>query len=96
MPVEDRPPLPPPASPATWSELHQHPAPTAAWLADFAARIGDCPACRVHWIAWVADHPAPLDLPDYRRWTVAAHNAVNARLGREPWSYRIAAERWGW
>lgn len=50
-----------------------------------------CGVCRGHWDAWIANNPPDGDL---FAWTVAAHNAVNARLGRPLFHVEEARARW--
>jgi hypothetical protein len=42
-----------------------------------------CTECTRHLAAWIAAHPPR---GDPRLWVLAAHNAVNVRLGRRPWT----------
>ena len=42
-----------------------------------------CVECQTHMSAWIAAHPWTGDA---RRWMLAAHNAVNVRLGRRVWT----------
>lgn len=77
---------------ALWRELHTATEDTEAVLASVTSRI-PCGECKRHWIAYVAKHP-----PDYGRgwfaWTVAAHNAVNKRLGKKCVTIRAARALW--
>jgi hypothetical protein len=42
-----------------------------------------CGDCKRHWDEWRKANPADLSSPAaYFAWTVAAHNAVNRRLGK--------------
>lgn len=80
---------------ALWAELHTYawafPAqPSAgdlrgarAWLAEFTARLPFGCACRREWSTMVAAVPPPLHSGTaFYWWTVAAHDAVNQRLGK--------------
>ena len=77
--------------PPLWAELHARPetcdlATEPAWLAAFARRV-PCGDCRPHWLSLVRDTPPDLTSRQaYHAWSVAAHNAVNARLGRPAWA----------
>ena len=86
--------------PELWGEVHRW-ALTAnlqkephRWLARFATRIG-CGECREHWEAYLAEFP-----PDFSSnealfaWTVAAHNAVNRRLGKPEMTVEAARAYW--
>lgn len=74
-----------------WQELHARAAglrgeidvlAELAWLADWSRRI-PCGECGGHWFAWWDGRPADLATPArHFAWTVAAHNAVNALLGK--------------
>lgn len=88
-----------------WRELHQRAvnyprssilAPTAelAWLRHFTAQI-PCAHCRRHWLAIVRQHSPDLTTPyTYFRWTVRAHNAINARLGKRIMPFAEACSLW--
>lgn len=43
-----------------------------------------CAECQTHMTAWFAAHPLEASGP--RVWMLAAHNAVNVRLGRRVWT----------
>jgi len=87
-PVE--PPVPvnfPQSPPARWRELHRRaklPVVNAvaelAWLRRLADGMEAGCSCRSHWLGHLNAHPP--DFADYWRWSVDAHNAVNARLGK--------------
>lgn len=69
---------------AIWDDLHRraltHEGDDSAWLRDFELQIlGGC-VCRKQWREDLAAKPP--DFANYFAWTVAAHNAVNARLGK--------------
>jgi hypothetical protein len=52
------------------------------WLEEFARRL-PCGECRAHWSKLLAELPPELASREkYFAWTVAAHNAVNRRLGK--------------
>lgn len=53
-----------------------------------------CGECSRHAKAYLADHPPYFTAADYFAWTVAFHNAVNARLGRPTWTVAEARLRW--
>lgn len=80
-----------------WAILHRAAlAPTGTFSEQFLAAFRKtlpCGECRRHWDAWVAENPRWV--PDPFAWTVAAHNAVNARLVRKVWSVEEARARWG-
>lgn len=44
-----------------------------------------CVECRVHFATWIAANPWSMT-GGARRWMLAAHNAVNVRLGRRVWT----------
>jgi hypothetical protein len=85
-----------------WGELHARPrlmashAEEVAWHKAFAARL-PCGTCRDEWrrllLACPPDWSSP---PAYFRWTVAAHNAVNERLGKRVMPLVEAAEIHGY
>lgn len=75
-----------------WAELHARPGQWTgadverAWLERFVGRV-PCGDCRAHWKAYTTANPPDLSGPQaYYGWTVAAHNAVNRRLGKPEWS----------
>lgn len=64
------------------------------WLAKFTERLG-CGRCTDDWKQWLLDHPPDIESRDSLfRWTVAAHNAVNARLGKPEMTEGAARQRW--
>lgn len=69
--------------PELWAILHRWAvvgAPTGTkWLGEFASRL-PCGDCKTHWRQYVEDHP--FTPSDAFGWTVAAHNAINVRLGK--------------
>lgn len=79
-----------------WQDLHRYalrsPSPRAfpTFLSEIQARL-PCGECLVHWQAWVTENPPAGDL---FAWTVAAHNSVNARLGKPLLSLEQARARW--
>jgi hypothetical protein len=86
-----------------WAELHrralsyqgdewdEHP-----WIACFARRV-PCGTCRDEWRQLIQELPPDLtDRESYFRWTVRAHNAVNAKLGKPILSFEEATRLWGW
>jgi hypothetical protein len=88
--------------PAMWAELHRRPfsdtwagtAAEEAWFARWCRSIG-CGDCSRHWHGVLREMPPVFSPPDaYFEWTVAAHNAVNARLNRPPMSLDDARQRW--
>jgi hypothetical protein len=87
-----------------WAEMHARAmawnpaagdaAAEAAYLARAADGLAGC-QCSPHWRAYLKSHPPDLSSAEsYFAWTVAAHNAVNARLGKPPLDFRTAASRW--
>lgn len=78
---------------ATWAELHTYrpfgDARDNPFIEDFSGRVsGIGCACHSHWRAWLKANPVRWD--DYFAWTVEAHNAVNARLGKRQLTVREA------
>ncbi len=65
---------------ATWPELHGKIMADQEWLDDFSSRV-PCATCRAHWTDWVTANPPDFGGGWYL-WTIAAHNAVNERLGK--------------
>lgn len=45
-----------------------------------------CTECQRHLTAWIAANPLSADAGGPRAWLLAAHNAVNVRLGRRVWT----------
>lgn len=78
--------------PDFWKRLHQEKAPTPEWLADFNKSL-PCGVCGSHWLEYLKANP-----PDFGdgwfAWTVAAHNAVNRRLGKPEMTESDARARW--
>lgn len=67
----------------------------SAWIrTEILAKL-PCGECSNHAKAYLADHPPYFTAADYFTWTVAFHNAVNTRLGREPWTVEKAHAHWG-
>lgn len=70
---------------ATWTELHTYQPKGIPFddqfIEDFSRRVTEsgC-SCQSHWRVWLRVHPVRWD--DFFVWTVEAHNAVNARLGK--------------
>lgn len=62
-----------------------------AWLTDqFRPRI-HCGGCRTEWDGILSRLPPTLGTREaYFAWTVAAHNAVNEKLGHEAWTVERA------
>ena len=48
--------------------------------------------CSAFWTVWYRSNP--INFADYFAWTVSAHNAVNAKLGRPLWSVDKARRFW--
>jgi hypothetical protein len=70
------------------------------WLRHFANRI-PCRSCRKHWLEVTEKLPPPflsttqpLNRSTYFSWTVRAHNAINARLGKPIMKLQTAKRRW--
>jgi hypothetical protein len=88
-------------TPATWQELHRRYLDWTAgqfdwqWLmADFIPRISNAAncQCRANFRQWVFDHN--VDWRNPFAWSVAAHNAVNLRLGKPLLSVDAARAYW--
>lgn len=79
--------------PALWGKLHRFALrrPTEArarkWLKGFERRIS-CGECRKHWGAVLK--ATPPDFADLFAWSVAAHDAVNAMLGKPAFGVEAA------
>ena len=88
-----------PFSRATWKELHTRylawpGGKDTKWLVGFALRIlpsGSC-RCRENFVAYLRAHP--VDWSNPFMWSVAAHNAVNARLGKPQLTEEVARSVW--
>lgn len=83
---------------ATWSELHLRALKHAGesdekWLAWFGIRVGGNCDCRQHWNKQIKI--TPPDFKNYFGWTVAMHNAVNARLEKPLLTEEEAHTIWG-
>ena len=81
---------------AIWSDLHRraltHEGDDSTWIADYTKRIiGTC-QCRKQWDQDIAK--LPPDFSRYFEWTVAIHNAVNARIGKPILTVEEARARW--
>lgn len=93
----------PTATPSLWRELHAYKIPkdednpdflnecaVREWLSNWANRV-PCGECRVFWRSWLSGNPPPLSSQEeFFAWTVAAHNAVNVKLGRREWTVEEA------
>jgi hypothetical protein len=81
---------------AMWAELHGRAlSPVglcASWLAEWTSRI-PCGDCRRHWRALLVELP-PVFGEGAFGWSVAAHNAVNRRLGKVERSEADARGKW--
>lgn len=73
---------------ALWLELHMQAWPTLAWLINWASRVPQfgC-GCRAWLVQYIKDHPIA---PYWFAWTIALHNAVNAKLSRDLWTVERA------
>ncbi len=82
-----------------WADLHEWAllgdiADTSNWLNKFQARIG-CGECVRHWQSWIQEHPPDASNNDALfAWSVAAHNAVNRRLGKAEVDIESARRIW--
>jgi hypothetical protein len=87
--------------PATWKELHSR---YLTWngerdwpwlMGDFIPRISNTKSCqcRMNFQRWVFDHN--VDWRDPFAWSVEAHNAVNARIGRPVLTVEVARDLHG-
>lgn len=88
----------PPVGVATWQELHPRAlthdgSDDTVWLDAFGLRIGGSCACRKDWLLWISANPPQFGR--YFEWTVAAHNAVNARLQKPILTLEEAYKIWG-
>lgn len=85
--------------PQLWRELHHWALTTdrrdaPRWLVRFATRIG-CGECRREWETLVTEHPPDCSSNEALfAWSVAAHNAVNRRLGKPEMSLEAAEVYW--
>lgn len=87
--------------PALWAELHRwalygdidRP---ILWLGKFTDRLGALGCnCANEWKAWMLANPPNVESREALfRWTVDAHNAVNARLNKPQMTLEEAMERW--
>ncbi len=84
---------------AVWEALHRRAlswgdgGDDSAWLvANVNARV-PCGDCRAHWAKVLRE--IPVRWCDYFAWSVEAHNAVNARLGKPILTLDDARARWG-
>ena len=72
-----------------WAELHRrsrrpvaNPALELEFIRWLASGLEGC-SCNAHWREYLRQNPPDvMDVNTYWRWTVAAHNAVNRRLGK--------------
>ena len=56
-----------------------------------------CGACATNWKADLQTDPPDLSSRlRYARWTWAAHNRVNTRLGKPEFTWAAAVELYGW
>lgn len=89
---------------ALWAQLHirylradptlWYPVAERVNLTVFTLNV-PCGECRTHWVRYMNDHPPDLSSPAAAfAWSVRAHNAVNARLGRD--GYTNAGARMVW
>ena len=68
-----------------WNELHSKQDPDQAWFDDWLLRVPNfgC-GCQDNFRKYVKDNPPDFD--DFYRWSVNAHNWVNAKLGKSIWN----------
>ena len=89
---------PPFAGAALWREIHlralahRGDIDDTPFIDSVTSRL-PCSTCRPAWLAFLAAMP-PVFGPGYFVWTVAAHNEVNARLGKPILSAEQALEIW--
>ena len=81
-----------------WKELHVRALnfkgeDDSPYLISFRSRIPrfttGC-SCKEFWIVWIRQNPPTFD--KYFEWTVKAHNAVNAKLGKPTYTVEEARE----
>jgi hypothetical protein len=65
-----------------------------AWIAAAVIAKVPCGECRQHTRAYLQANPPDFTAAGYLPWTVAFHNAVNARLGRPSWTVEQARAHW--
>jgi hypothetical protein len=79
-----------------WDAIHDLRDPTPEKLERITAML-PCGDCKQHWTKLVGDLPPDFaSLEGYRRWTVAAHNAVNSRIGKPPMPFEEVSRTRRW
>lgn len=83
-----------------WQQLHQHALQhkdgtnDTAWIATWSKQLPRFTTgckCNEHWVKWLkANKPNFTTRDTYFAWTVRAHNAVNARLGKPEYTVEQA------
>ncbi len=84
-------------SPSPWRPLHLRAlnwkgGADWGWLTDFAKKNIPCGDCREHWDNILVNLPPQWDA--YFAWSVAAHNCINAILGKPIETLDGATARW--
>ena len=77
---------------ALWAELHQKADADRAWLTAWLAHV-PCGDCKAHAREILKTLP-PMFGAGWFAWTVAFHNAVNARLGKPQVTVWVARKLW--
>lgn len=75
-----------------WKRLHTATAADAAWITSYTANV-PCGPCKAGWLAILKEMP-PIYGDGWFAWTVEAHNAVNAKLGKPQMEFAEARARW--
>jgi len=83
---------PSPTTQELWARLHRDGTGSNALLDDVRAHL-PCPVCVEHFDAYRREHP-PAFGRGWFPWTVAFHNAVNARLGKPVLPLGTASRIW--
>ncbi len=97
-PARKKPPAPPPYNgSAVWATLHRRAltwdaGDDSAWLVANVNGAIPCGTCRTHWAQVLQKNPPRWG--DYFAWSVEAHNAVNAQLGKPQIALEEARSRW--
>jgi hypothetical protein len=67
-----------------WAELHSKKNPTQEWFESWLLRVPEFCGCQTSFREYLPTNPPRYD--DWRRWSVEAHNWVNAKLGKPLWT----------
>jgi len=92
-----------------WGTLHLLPLVWTkdAWMAHIAlmTRIIEpggyeqgCPICAAHWKSFLSTTPPEFisSASAAADWSLRAHNSASSHAGHPQWTWREAAEKWGW